>query len=155
MFSLPNGWSIDLYSQLWFIMIVSNLYQFDVPLYLISLSIPRGQYLLDFNPWFLDFLDSAIFLWAFAQAWDSYLLFWIWSHFDLMSRILYLFCPDVFPFRPHVWVVLWSHFDLTLQLHSLTTCVPVSTTHFSKRLFLFLLLAFVFEFIDMNSPQEL
>ena len=60
-------------------------------------------------------------LWAFSQAWDSYLLLWMWSRIDLMFKGLCL-C--------FVWI--WSRIDLISELF----CDPKSTSHFNFFLWL-------------------
>ena len=60
-------------------------------------------------------------LWAFSQAWDSYLLLWIWSRIDLMFKGLCL-----------CFVRIWSRIDLISELF----CDPKSTLHFNFFLWL-------------------
>ena len=104
--------------------------------------------------WFL-YLSSYIKNFIFCSIWSNLSIFFVspLSHFDFdhegaisinvkpwfnfinfildffKSKFICILCPDVFPSRPHIWVVLWSQIDLTLQFLSLTTCVPESTTH--------------------------
>ena len=72
----------------------------------------RGAVIINFNPWF-SFIN---FILDFFK-----------------SKFICILCPDVFPIRPHIWIVFWSQIDLTLQFLSLTTCVLKSITHYSKR----------------------
>ena len=68
----------------------------------------EGAVIINFNPWF-SFIN---FILDFFK-----------------SKFICILCPDVFPSRPHIWVVLWSQINLTLQFLSLTTCVPELITH--------------------------
>ena len=118
-------------SLVWFDQIFNLLFLF----YLISILITRGQYLSNSNPWFIFINPINFSAWG-NLAWDSYLgyvnhLFIGVLTLSFSINLFLSWC--VLIYRSHTWVVLWSQIDLTLQLHSLTTCVPIKLTHYLWR----------------------